>query len=266
MPDQTWTGGTSDALDLAANWSGAALPGDGDAAFFPKDATQGPATNMTGLADTLSLIHVAAGASYNIGSSGSEMKVKATKVVNNGRGEFWYDVDSMASDSNIILAPASGGSSNLLLSTSADLAQVYCLAGAVSITGVGATDLIVVGSLGTNEASVTIGSGVGTTLNLVQFAGACFSNNLITRLDLSGGRHEKLSTPAATTVVQRGGIMMYDATDTVLRYEGLAGSLDFTRMGRALTVTTFVESPNLTMLRSTDLTTFTNHIDIAGVL
>lgn len=265
MADFTWTGGVDGVLATAGNWSPSGPPGNTDRAFFPDSVTNPPSTTMDGLADTLALIHVASGATYNIGSSGNELKVKCDKVVNYGRGGFWYDVDGNTVDANIIFAPGEGGSSNLLLSTGGLGAQVYCLAGKVSITGVGATELIVVGRIGDREAEVTIVSGVGTTTNLDQYAGSCFSENLIARLELCAGLHEKLTSAAATTVVQSGGTMRYDATDTVLRYEGNAGTCDFARAGKALTVTTFVESPNLNLITSEDLTTFTNHIRIAGV-
>lgn len=265
MANRTWTGGTSDALDLAANYAEAAVPGNGDSLFFPRTAVRAPNSNMDGLADTLALIHNSA-SDYNIGSSGNELQVKCTKVVNYGRGEFWYDTDGNTVDHNIFLAPGSGGSSNLLLSASTTGGQVYCLAGVVSITGTGATELIVVGRIGDREAQVTIASGVGTTDLLDQYAGVCLSSNVITVLQLGAGRHEKLGTQEAVTVRQGGGIMFYDATDTVTRYEGNAGVCDFTRGGKALTVTTFVESPNLDLRRSLSLTTFTNPFRIAEVL
>lgn len=265
MADRTWIGGTSDALDLDANWSGATKPGNGDSAFFPATDTNAPATNMDGLTDTLALIHVASGRTKAIGSSGNEMKVKATRVVNLGRGAFWYATDGNTADHDIILAPAAGGSSNLLLSASTVLGQVYCMAGVISITGTGATDLIVIGRMEDREPTVSIATGVGTTGFLDQYAGSCESRHVVTTLHLCGGRHEKLETQEAVTVRQTGGTMIYDATDQVTRYEGQAGEVDFTRAGKALTIATFVESPNIRLIRSSDLTTFTAHIEIAKV-
>lgn len=263
MADGTWTGAVDGSLSTAGNWDN--LPGNGDAAFFPATVTNPPTTDMDGLVDTLTLIHVASGATYDIGSSGNEMKVKATKVVNLGRGAFWYATDGNTADHNIILAPAAGGSSNLLLSASTTGGQVYCMAGVISITGTGATELIYVGRMEDREPTVTIASGVGITDLMDQYAGSCITNNVLTVLQLSGGRHEKLDTQEAVTVRQTGGTMIYDATDAVTRYEGQAGEVDFTRRGRALTVATFVESPNIRLVRSKDLTTFTAHIEIAKV-
>lgn len=266
MATYTWTGASTDALSTAGNWSPSGPPGNGDTAYFPKDITTAPATSMNGLADTLAALIVGSGVSYGIGSSGNELQVMVTKVVHLGKAALWYDADANTAAANIILAPSAGGSSNILLSGAGTSANIYCLSGAVSITGTGAATVVAIGKMGSLEPDVTIASTLGMVTDLAQYAGRCKSNNAVTRLFLAGGTHEKLTTQEAATVVQTGGVMWYDSTDTVTLYMGLAGTADFTRQGKAVTVTTMLQAPEFNLVYEDAVTTLTTHLKIPQVV
>jgi hypothetical protein len=166
MASRVWNGGTT-ALDLAGNWSGGVVPGDGDSAFFPKSGyTNAPSTNMDGLANTIALIHVEEGAPYDIGSDVDPLQVQCTKWVHRGAGKLWMDFDSDV-ESDLFVRCSPGGSINVAGTVTTGnlhlMGGLVTLAGGLTITN----DYIEVGE----DATVTIGVLTNTVDDLTMWGG-----------------------------------------------------------------------------------------------
>ncbi len=255
--DTIWTGSSGD-LTSAGNWTNG-VPGDTDRAFFRAGVATGPSTNMSGLADTLALIHVGRGCTFALGGSGTPLKVSATDIVHRGRGKLWYHGD--VSSANILIDCDPGGSADI----QGPITNIRLLRGTVTVGAVTTTNIFV-GFRGSpsTDAVVTIESGAGTTTAYWQWGGTVTAKNTITTANVLGGTLTKFRGVAAaiTNLYQSGGRVNYWTTATMTLGTILGGTLDTIGAGQPQTITTLWLYPGSDIDRDTDLLTVTTENDL----
>ena len=258
MADSIWTGGSGD-LTAAGNWAGG-VPGDGDRAFFRAGYATGPSTNMAGLSDTLALIHVGRGCTFDIGGSGTELKVSATDIVHRGLGKLWYDGD--ADSGQILIDCDPGGSADI----QGPIDGARILRGTVTVGAMSGLVFIAVGYRGSpsTDEIVTLGSSAGTTTNYYQWGGTVASSNILTNAYVMGGTLQKVRgvSAAITNLYESGGLVQYWTAATMTLGTIFGGTLDTIGAGQPQTITALWLYPGSEIDRDTDLLTVTTENDV----
>lgn len=258
MADTDWQGTTGD-LTLAGNWTNG-VPGNGDRGFFRAGlGSVGPSTNMTGLADTLALLHIGRGFAFDIGGSVNHMQVSATKIEHFGNGKLWFKDDAATTVDAIIDAP---GGAEL---TGDTITNVHVLRGPVTLAGgLGATALVEVGRVLTaTDASVIIEASAGTTTTFKQWGGTCTAKNLITNGQIYGGTAVKEDVEFDNLDLFAGTVQVMNANtmDLVNLYGGI---LDMKSFGGPQTITVAWRFPGSTLLQVPSLLTIGTDNDYRG--
>ncbi len=257
MADTIWTGSSGD-LTSAGNWSNG-VPGNADRAFFRAGVATGPSTNMTGLVDTLALIHIGRGCTFDIGGSGTELKASATDIVHRGQGKLWYDGD--VASTNIVIDCDPGGSADI----QGPITNIRLLRGTVTVGAVTTTNIFV-GFRGSpsTDAVVTIGSGASATTAYWQWGGTVTAPNVLTTANVVGGTltKDRGTSAAITTLNQSGGRVNYWTAATMTTGTLMGGTLDTIGAGQPQTITTLWMYPGSEIDRDTDLLTVTNENDL----
>lgn len=257
MADRIWLGSSGD-LTSAGNWTGG-VPGNGDRAFFRAGVATGPSTNMTGLADTISLIHIGRGCTFDIGGSGTELKVSATDIVHRGMGKLWYDGD--VASTNILIDCDPGGSADI----QGPITNARLLRGTITVGAVTTTNIFV-GFRGSpsTDAVVTIGPTASTTTAYWQWGGTVTASNVLTTANVLGGTLTKTrgTSAAITTLNQSGGRVNYWTAATMTLGTLMGGTLDTIGAGQPQTITTLWLYPGSDIDRDTDLLTVTTENDL----
>ncbi len=260
MADTIWTGSSGD-LTSAGNWSNG-VPGNGDKAFFRAGFATGPSTNMSGLADTLALIHIGRGCTFDLGASSTELKVNATKVIHRGRGKLWYDGDTDVAASTVVIDCDPGGSADL----QGPIRVARFLRGKITVGTVSAMTDIDIGFRGnpSTDAIVTIGTGANATTTYWQWGGTVTASNVLTTANVAGGTltKDRGTSAAITTLNQSGGRVNYWTAATLVTATLRGGTLDTIGAGQPQTITTLRVFPGSEIDRDTDLLTVTTEDDL----
>ncbi len=256
MADSNWTGGSGD-LTSAGNWSNG-VPGNADRGFFRAGVATGPSTNMSGLVDTLALIHIGRGCTFDLGGSGTSLKVSETNIVHRGQGKLWYDGD--VSSANILIDCDPGGSADI----QGPITNMRLLRGIVTVGGVTTTNIFV-GFRGSpsTDAVVTIGTGASTTTAYWQWGGTVTASNVLTTANVLGGTltKDRGTAAAITTLNQSGGRVNYWTGSTMTSATIMGGLLDTIGAGQPQTITSLFLYPGSDIDRDHDLLTVGNGTD-----
>lgn len=251
MATKTWISTSSGDWNTAGNWDGG-VPAPGDVVII-RSGTAAITTNITGLgATTLALLYIEPGYTNNIGGSGNDLTISATKVTHLGSGQLWME-DGTGPTVHTVIDCASP--STVVNLGGASFSNVYVLRGTVTIDATcTATNLYVhyhdnPGS----DANVTILAGAGTCTLYRQTGGVVVSENTLATCDLIGGRLTKQGSTTITTLNQNGGECIYNvATGTIGTCHGQGGRLDLTRSGGVKTITTLYRTQQFDLTRFAD--------------
>jgi trimeric autotransporter adhesin len=262
--------------DNAANWSGGAVPVNGDDVYVDNSAV----SILYGLdqaAVTLDSLHVAA--SFTGGGTIGLPKTNAS-----GYPEYRDDYLAISATVVILGAGSGTGSGRIKLNLGSNQAAIDVRTTgasaevglpAVQLLGTHASNTLTVasGSVGvaigggevstlatvTVSASASVRLGTGCTLTTVTTAGACEMEASATTLTINGGTATVLGAAAITTLNINAGTCDYQSSGTV-GTANVAGTLDASRDPTSRTFTTTNMKAGGTILDLHDSITFTNGI------
>jgi hypothetical protein len=236
MANTYWTSGDSDGdLTNNANWSGNA-PGNGDNAFFPASANglTPPTVNPDGLVDTIALIQIGEGVTYNVGASGDPLKVMATTVEHLGRGILYYDTDANAASQNLVMRCGPGGAADLTGTATGPRTDFRLLAGAITMaSGLTITNYEV--SVG-SDAAVTFSTGGSVIATLHQMGGDVTAGPSITLAHVTGGTLRLDNVGITGALHLKNGHVFWNSASTIAKAELWDGAILESKAGAAQTL------------------------------
>lgn len=255
MGDLYWTGGTSGDINVAANYSTAAIPVGNDRLFFTTNGTFAPNVNMAALtAVDLDLLYVGPQFTQDIGTSGAPLDISADKVIHQGSGCLYYKDGGGTTDWLIVDSPNMTLAAKL---TGTTISHIHVVSGAVKCdASLGAVALARIDQ----NAHVTWEAGAGTITALWMDGGVMTNSAVVTTGIVTGGVLTK-ETEEIVTLWLGNGTVVYNAPTTTgtitTAYVGARGKLNLLGNALAKTITTLYTQPGATLLYRSDLHTFT---------
>lgn len=263
MPDTiTWIGGTSTSMNLAANYSPAQIPINGDSLLGDGNAVRLPSTDM----NTLTAVSLAAlfiGRDWTLGdwgTSGAPLEVRATRLVCQQTTGTLFWQPQIAGSSLAIVNSIYAGDALTLTNGTGSITELAVTQGTVN--GAAYTDNVsaLTVSFRTSrgsDARVTLGESTALT-QLFMHGGIVSVGRVPIFGVVSGG--ELTITEAATSVagadriaVMNGARVFYDSSATLENLDIINGIVDTTRVTRELTITNARIWPDGRLLRSETL-------------
>lgn len=246
MAQDIWQGTTSN-WGTVGNWSLGAAPVSTNDVLFPATNSQDIDTSITTQdAIAVATMLIQSGCLINIGGSGNQLEIHATKVVHMGSGSVWYkSAQSAGGNTDLIVV-----NSPRLYGTSGDPAmdldddgtslinRLVVLRGYTRVAAAATGTIAKVEVCGIQAYLSTL-AGAGTFTTFTQTSGLSNLNNNVTTLEAFGG----ICTYAAGTigskiVVGAGARLIYNSTTTLPHVKVLPGGfVDFSKDLRSKTVT-----------------------------
>ena len=244
-----WTGAVDGDWDEATvgNWSNGvpayiASPGPYDTVYISPTATNPMTTNLDRSGDGagaglhLALFDVHESYAGDIGASGSELKLTASKIIHRGQGTMYLIGKSGTDEANVVRTIIDSQAGAVIGNVAATtLTRVELLAGNIDLT---ATEAIVAIDIGRSDLwSVPLDvaiDGAGA-IGAIQMIGGRVSHNctgITSRLVLAGGEFTYDSTGAdvLTSAWVTGGAFFFDGAGQINQYLYLmGGTFDTTR-------------------------------------
>lgn len=286
--------------NIAANWSGGAVPVGADTVTF-RDSTVSVLYGLNQSAVTLASLTIDQSfRTAYIGQAGAYLKISAT-LFDIGR---YYGSGSLPAGAGRIKINLGTAQSTIVVYNSASSATDGAAVEPIQILGTHASNSLTVrgaakvgvaiGGIGLvstilniyvqDSATLHLGSGV-TYTNIYATGGTIYNESTIaaTKLEIDGGTvtttgADNLTTinlysgtltrdgtGTTTTLTQYGGTLYHDGTGTITNYHPRGGTADFIRNRRAKTITNFTfyaSAANVTLDDS--IITITNKIGLSG--
>jgi len=274
--------GTTTAGDwsVAANWSGAAVPVDGDFVYLEnssQDVTAGLAQEGIALAS----LTIAQSYTGSIGTATAYLKIGSvlTNIGQyfgisrpNGSPMIKLDLNDTDTTAGTVNIYDSGRSSDpnvptirLLINEATTVVNSYKGdIGIAPITGETSTVGTINVSYRTNasaDADVFIGSGV-TLTTLKAIGGDTVLNCAATTVTSTAGTLSTNGTGAITTLIVSGGTITLNSTGAITTVTGSGGTIDTTKSSSARTITTFNRSGTCKLKRDPSVLTITNYTSV----
>jgi hypothetical protein len=252
MATRTWNGVT-DAWSTASNWTGSAVPVDGDLVIIPATNSQAIQTGLDQNGVELVGLYIEAGYTPNIGSSGNHLIIHTDKLEHHGSGSLFFTlVGAPTTDDNfdhvIIDSNNLTNAATITAQTSTRSRLFEITKGKVDFTTASVFDTAtkIACSYRSNpstDVNLTIPAGAGTVTDLFMDGGYCEAHPLISNLHARSGVLKKKTT-TCTKIHQTGGLINYELTGTIAELNGLAGTFDATRTLDIKTITQANLFPN----------------------
>lgn len=281
MASVYWISTSSTDWNTAANWSGAAVPIDGDDVFITNSSVDIAAFDAS--ATQLTSLTIDKSFSGKIGSASAYLQVDATTLTvgrqstdTSYTGSSRIRLKGTYTTVNVVDTASSGADTGyppLMLAGS--ITSLNVRSGKVGVcvatpteTGTCTTVNVNRADNATTDPSVTLGAGVSTTTVNVD-GGTVFSlsNNAVTTATVASGTYRVEGNAAHTTLVVQGGTCIYNGTGTITTAKVYNATADFSNDSRSKTVT------NCDLYRGAKLkldtgvqgsVTFTNGVDLNG--
>lgn len=273
----TWDGSTSGDVNVAANWTPAQVPIDGDSIIVDGATTQ----DMTGSLQTFAAMKfvsffVGPDATIDIGTgtaANESLRFAATKLVNQGSGTLYYSFaapgvnitnEVVVNSTNRVLA-MNMLSADIILSANFPILTIAAgrvEVGAIAI--VSATTFLSYRSAQVSDVSYVTTTGSDT--NLYMGGGTAEVALLAGTAYIAGGKltvGEVASGTSITMYISGGAEVVYNNPQLLTLVELRSGTLDLTQRSRELTITTLRRWPGTT-LKTNELVTITTTEDMTG--
>lgn len=284
MATRTWNGSAQDGnFSNTANWTAAVVPVTGDSVYVSATATYGMTTNVDRSADNagagldLVLFEVQEGFAYDIGSSGSPLKLTADKVVDRGSGAFYYtaktgtlerDTDRLVIDKTDIskVVWLSHAQNALATHDTINARMELVRGGNITFTptsgGTGTPLLIISPRYHPTDVNLSVTGTADFILVEMNGGKASFGTTgaAITTAIVASGEFKIVSTPI-TTLYQTGGLVILDmttATGSISVYHALQGFMDSNRTAGLKSVGTMYRTTGFDYLSNPNLSISTN--------
>jgi hypothetical protein len=251
MARRTWIGGDAtnpNRWSVAANWLEAAVPVNGDEQYFGPAATTG-VTDATGLSQSaITGTAIVENFGFSIGTGTAYLQLAASSLLvrsTTGTNRLMFDFGSTINTTRIV-DTSNSGTDDLygygvvqLKGTGLTLVMGGGTASVAPRSGETSTAVIVVTNGGASTSpQLLIGEGVTkTSLNVA--AGTVTDRSTVTCpvAAVGGGTLDYRGTGAFTVLNVDAGVCYYSGTGTITAGQVGRGRLDFSRDGRAKTIT-----------------------------
>ena len=252
MAVTTWLGGTSDDFNVAANWSGVAVPSTGDTLIFNDLAQQGMFTNIDAgtTAGLAFIVLVATGFQYAIGTSALPFEAAEgfTTIVYSGSSltPSFFSADGSKTITRAVVDTAITKDDIVTFQGAGSIDQVIVRQGKAALAATTITSggrIEVTGSQPGAPAELSIPTGItltGTDIGLREGKIDCSSDCI--NVNVSGGEFILNGGADMTALLLTGGVCHWDAfnasaASTITEAEILGGTFRIRqdRQGRTLT-------------------------------
>lgn len=273
----TWNGSASGDVNVAANYTPAQVPIDGDSVIVDGTTTQ----NMTASLGTFAALKfvsffVGPDATIDIGTSatdGDGLRFAATKIVNQGSGTFYYEAVATgvnATNEIVVNSPNRELAMSINATAAATIVDVAVASGNVAFSGSGITMQFLRTSYRSSVASdVTITStGSFAFAATAHIGGGNVTSNILgTNTFVMGGTltvsFNSATSSTGNIFIGNGAEVVFKDDATIPLAELRSGTLDFTQLSRELIVTILRRWPGTT-LKTNELVTITTTEDMTG--
>lgn len=265
MADRTWDGSTSGDWGVAANWTPATVPVNGDDVFFSSGSVNVDAGLAQG-AVTLGSLRIGSQYTGNIGSSGNYLVIGSTLVIfNSGGAECWLD------GAYTTLRVLNGISSANMLQVKGDTGTLRVLGGNGTITySASSTTLDVVEIFGAEGITVAIPSGVTSLDNVTVDSGVLTCGAPVgTLLNIIGGLVKITDSATVNVLDLNGGVSEYNTSGTLTELNAYQGKFTIennTSASVTITAATMYEGSTVNFQNALDNLTLTAGITRHGGL
>ena len=266
MATRTWISTSSTDWNTAANWSGAAVPVNGDDVYITSGST-----NIAGYdASATDLTSLTVGSSYTgtIGSSGTELEINATTFNFAGASDAYIDNCTFT---NFIVQSTSSSSTALNLSN-ATITNLRVFGGFGTVTVSSGSITTKIEQIGADGVTLNIADGltIGGSCTLTVDSGILQLNQAVPTITVFGGLVDiQLDSGTITTLNQYGGRIRWiptaSCTITALNlYSGLFDAKDSTSPTYTITDATVHENGTINEASGISNATWTNPISMEG--
>jgi hypothetical protein len=219
----TWVGtdaGNEGDLGVAANYSPAQVPINGDSLFFSSGSQ-----DVTGTLDqsAVTLLKLSAGPGYtgNLATSAANYKINATTV------DFASGGPTAYLEGTFPTFRVTGGRSNsAMLKLDGTITLLEATGGSGTLTVVDGADLVTFRIVGASNLTTVIEANVTSLATLLMDAGALTSSSAGTAVTVRGGSAIWDTAATIGTLTMEGGVVVYTSSGTITTLAGYAGFLD----------------------------------------
>lgn len=273
MAERIWLGTTDDDFEIAANWSGAAVPVDNDDVIIPVSAPNHLKTNVNQSANDidLDLLYVQEGSTVEIGASGAPLELVADKIIHRGAAPFHFNsacgaASGLITDHIEVQSRTVTGDAMVINSEdpgagdAAVISRITLLRGKTTISG-GTTQVLPRLEIGwvsspSSDVICVIGAGGAAITSVLAAGGLVECNAVITALVAMGGQWTQDTEEIVTLHMSGRPLVIYNAptaAGTMTLVNVMGGVLDTTRSSDLKTITDRYIWPGAVFLRDLDL-------------
>lgn len=266
MANRTWLGvDTPGDWSVAANWSPAVVPIDGDDVFLTGTSTQAVTAGLDQSLIQLASLTISEGYTQNIGSSGNNLIIDATTLRYDGRGAEAY----LEGDYPTVIAAGSGDQADSLhlKGIGTDIDDLRITGGRVKLLDSSTAQNIYMAHHGNISSDVVLNIGSSCTVTAVYKTGGILTSNsaIVTAYHSAGIWTHK--TGALTTVWLFGGVLFWEASATATTVHVFGGTFDATKdIAGPRTITTLNVHPGGTAKLPVSGVTVTNQNNYGGTI